>query len=127
MILLKLHLRGQSRRRNSAALTTGSAKCKVIVELDGEKVEVEADVEIDLEDMAAEDLINEVVAARKSPSQIVDYNDAYLEKRYVFGKNLMPRIIAHTTSNLLELDSDVRLTHYRLQKLGENSLDLTSG
>lgn len=60
-------------------------------------------------------------------SQIVDYNDADLEKRYVFGKNLMPRIMEHTTSSILELDSDVRLTHYRLQKLGEQSLDLSSG
>lgn len=31
------------------------------------------------------------------------------------------------TSSLLELDSDVRLTHYRLQKIGEQSLDLSSG
>ena len=60
-------------------------------------------------------------------SQIVPYEDADLEKLYVFGKNLMPRISEHSTSSLLELDSDVRLTHYRLQKIGEQALDLASG
>jgi len=39
----------------------------------------------------------------------------------------MPRISEHSTSSLLELDSDVRLTHYRLQKIGEQALDLASG
>lgn len=60
-------------------------------------------------------------------SQIIPYNDPELEKLYVFGKNLMPRILEHTASSLLELDADVRLTHYRLQKLGEQTLDLSSG
>jgi len=43
-------------------------------------------------------------------SQIVPYEDADLEKLYVFGKNLMPR-----------------LAEYRLQKLGEQALDLAAG
>jgi type I restriction enzyme R subunit len=61
-------------------------------------------------------------------SQIISYGDVELEKLYVFGKNLMPRISEQGTgSSLLELDSDVRLTHYRLQKLGEQTLDLASG
>ncbi len=60
-------------------------------------------------------------------SQIIPYNDAELEKLYVFGKNLMPRIAEHGMSSILELDSDVRLTHYRLQKLGEQKLDLEKG
>lgn len=61
-------------------------------------------------------------------SQIVPYNDADLEKLYTFGKNLMPRIAARGEgSSILELDSDVRLTHYRLQKLGEQQLDLATG
>jgi type I restriction enzyme R subunit len=61
-------------------------------------------------------------------SQIVPYNDADLERLYTFGKNLMPRIAARGEgSSVLELDSDVRLTHYRLQKLGEQQLDLASG
>lgn len=61
-------------------------------------------------------------------SQIIPYNDPDLEKRYAFGKNLMPRIAERDdASRVLELDSDVRLTHYRIQKLGEQSLDLVSG
>ena len=61
-------------------------------------------------------------------SQIIAYNDQDLEKLYTFGKNLMPRIaVSEGGSNILELDSDVRLTHYRLQKLGEQKLDLASG
>lgn len=61
-------------------------------------------------------------------SQIIAYNDADLEKRYAFGKNLMPRIAERgDASSILELDSDVRLTHYRIKKLGEQSLDLASG
>lgn len=60
-------------------------------------------------------------------SQIIPYEDADLEKLYMFGKNLMPRISEHATSSILELDADVRLTHYRLQKIGEQKLDLASG
>lgn len=61
-------------------------------------------------------------------SQIVHYDDPDLEKRYAFGKNLLPRIQERTTeTSLLELDSDVRLTHYRLQKLGEQNLSLEKG
>ena len=60
-------------------------------------------------------------------SQIIAYNDAELEKLYTFGKNLMPRIAERSAGNILELDSEVRLTHYRLQKLGEQKLDLESG
>ena len=60
-------------------------------------------------------------------SQIVPYEDPELEKLYAYGKNLMPRIAVRTTSSILELDSDVRLTHYRLQKIGEQALDLAGG
>ena len=61
-------------------------------------------------------------------SQIIPYGDPDLEKRYVFGKGLMPSIAANSGgSSILELDSDVQLTHYRIQKLGEQSLDLATG
>ena len=37
----------------------------------------------------------------------------------------MPRLAAHgKDKNKLELDADVKLTHYRLQKVGEQQLDL---
>lgn len=60
-------------------------------------------------------------------SQIIAYNDPDLERLYAFGKNLMPRIAEHDSSSLLDLNSDVRLTHYRLQKQGEMALDLEKG
>ena len=60
-------------------------------------------------------------------SQIIPYNDSDLEKRYAFGKNLMPRINAPSATSLVELDADVRLSHYRLQRLAEQSLDLATG
>ena len=61
-------------------------------------------------------------------SQIIPYNDAELEKLYVFGKNLMPRLVdGGGGSSLLELDADIRLTHYRLQRIGEQQLDLAGG
>ena len=60
-------------------------------------------------------------------SQIIPYNDSDLEKRYVFGKNLMPRINAPSATSLIEIEADVRLSHYRLQRLAEQSLDLATG
>ena len=61
-------------------------------------------------------------------SQIVPYNDPDLEKLYVYGKNLMPRLQdTESSSSLVDLDADVRLTHYRLQKIGEQKLDLAGG
>tara|TARA_A100000171_G_C2137229_1_gene151294 strand:+ start:3867 stop:4466 length:600 start_codon:yes stop_codon:yes gene_type:complete len=60
-------------------------------------------------------------------SQIIPYNDSDLEKGYAFGKHLTPRIAGNFTGGDVDLDSDVRLTHYRLQKLGQRRLDLASG
>lgn len=59
-------------------------------------------------------------------SQIVPYNDPELEKLFVFGKNLMPRLAEASRSERISVDDDVKLTHYRLQKLGEQALDLES-
>jgi type I restriction enzyme R subunit len=60
-------------------------------------------------------------------SQVIPYEDVELEKLYAFGKNLMPRLAETGPANILELDSDVRLSHYRLQKLAEQQLSLESG
>ncbi|WP_375184293.1 type I restriction endonuclease subunit R [Aquabacterium sp.] len=60
-------------------------------------------------------------------SQIIPYNDPELEKLFVFAKNLMPRLAEHGRREILALDTDVQLTHYRLQKMGERALDLESG
>jgi type I restriction enzyme R subunit len=60
-------------------------------------------------------------------SQLIAYDDPDLEKLYHFGKNLMPRLQEYGPGTRLDLDSDVKLTHYRLQKIGEQKLDLASG
>lgn len=58
-------------------------------------------------------------------SQIIPYDDPELEKLFVFAKNLLPRLAADNKDrHKLELDWDVLLTHYRLQKVGEQQLDL---
>jgi type I restriction enzyme, R subunit len=57
-------------------------------------------------------------------SQIIPYDDPELEKLFVFGKNLMPRLAEEGRPDQLTLDADVKLTHYRLQKMGEQKLDL---
>ena len=57
-------------------------------------------------------------------SQIIPYDDPELEKLFVFGKNLKPRVDVAGRTGRLELDSDVMLTHYRLQKVAEQQLDL---
>jgi type I restriction enzyme R subunit len=60
-------------------------------------------------------------------SQIIPYNDPDLEKLFVFGKSLMPRLADHGRGEVLSLDADVCLTHYRLQKMGERAIDLEGG
>ncbi len=60
-------------------------------------------------------------------SQIIPYDDPELEKLCAFGKNLMPRLNQAERESMLSLDSDVQLTHYRVQRLGEQQLDLESG
>ncbi len=57
-------------------------------------------------------------------SQIIPYADPELEKLFVFGKNLAPRLAEHSKKEAISLDDDVKLTHYRLQKMGEQALDL---
>lgn len=60
-------------------------------------------------------------------SQIVPYNDPELEKLFVYARHLQPRLAEHGKGEPLALDADVRLTHYRLQKIGEQKLDLETG
>lgn len=60
-------------------------------------------------------------------SQIIPYSDIELEQLYTFGKHLMPRLVEHGGSGIPDLAADVKLTHFRLQKLGEQKLDLEAG
>jgi type I restriction enzyme, R subunit len=84
------------------------------------------DLEEDQQELFRKDLAS-FVRLYDFLSQIIPYNDPELEKLYVYAKGLLPRLAAASRSDVLSLDSDVRLTHYRLQKLGERSLSLESG
>ena len=51
-------------------MSTGGKKPTVKVELDGEIVELEADVEIDPDDLTSEDIINQVITSRHRPANV---------------------------------------------------------
>ncbi len=57
-------------------------------------------------------------------SQIVPYEDPELEQRYSFGRHLMPRLVNLRQDSPFDLDDEVKLTHYRLQKLSTRALQL---
>jgi type I restriction enzyme R subunit len=57
-------------------------------------------------------------------SQIVPYEDPELEQRYAFGRHLMPRLVNLRADSFFDLEDEVTLTHYRLQKLGTQVLQL---
>ena len=81
------------------------------------------DLEEETQELFRKDLVS-FVRLYEFLSQIVPYADAELEKLFVFGKSLLPRLAEAARGEELSLDSDVKLTHYRLQKLGEQQLDL---
>lgn len=82
-----------------------------------------ADLEEEEQDMFRKDLMS-FIRLYKFLSQIVPYAAPELEKLFVFGKSLLPRLAEAARGEQLSLDLDVKLTHYRLQKLGEQALDL---
>ena len=58
-------------------------------------------------------------------SQVMPFQDADLEKLYSFGRYLERALPHDPRKTPLQLDGDVALRYYRLQKLGEMSLALT--
>lgn len=60
-------------------------------------------------------------------TQIVPYNDVELESLYVYAKYMLPRLQAVAGSKQVSLEGDVHLTHYRLQRMGEQTIDLEGG
>ena len=59
-------------------------------------------------------------------SQIVDYDDKELEKLSLFARQLGP-LLRETNIDEVEIDlGDVALSHYRLSKLKQQSLQLAS-
>ncbi len=60
-------------------------------------------------------------------SQIIPYQDSELEKLYVYGRFLMAKLPRREDNDIYQFDDDVALKYYRLQKMGENSIDLKDG
>jgi type I restriction enzyme R subunit len=60
-------------------------------------------------------------------SQIIPYQDSDLEKSYVFLRHLSSKLPRRRTGLAYEFDDDVRLEYYRLQKISEGSISLSTG
>jgi len=60
-------------------------------------------------------------------SQIIDWQDADLEKLYAYGRYLLTKLPYRASGGLLDLDDDVALTSYRNEKTFEGSGALVEG
>jgi len=60
-------------------------------------------------------------------SQIIPYQDSDLERFYSFVRHLLPRLPKRTIGKRYDFDDEIRLEYYRLQKISEGSISLSSG
>ena len=60
-------------------------------------------------------------------SQIVPYADSLHEKRYIYLKALMTKLPRGTQNSKLDLSKVAILQYYRLQQIGEGSINLNDG
>jgi type I restriction enzyme R subunit len=60
-------------------------------------------------------------------SQIMPFTDQDLEKFYAYAKLLQMRLPKRDISDIFELDDEVALEYYRLQKIKDGSIDLIKG
>jgi len=60
-------------------------------------------------------------------SQVIPYQDSDLERFYSFVRHLLPKLPKRTLGKRYEFDDEIRLEYYRLQKISEGSISLTSG
>ncbi|MEZ4225972.1 MAG: type I restriction endonuclease [Polyangiaceae bacterium] len=58
-------------------------------------------------------------------SQVMPFADQDLEKRYSFGRYLLTKLGPPQKSGVIDIDDDVALRYYRLQKVREGSIVLT--
>jgi len=59
-------------------------------------------------------------------SQIIPYQDSDLERLYTFLRYLSPKLPRRSGGTQYDFDNDVYLEYYRLQKISEGSIDLSS-
>lgn len=84
----------------------------------------------ELEDSDEEEFRSTLVAFRNLYSflsQIIPFSDSDLEKLYTYLKYLHSKLPRRDSSKSLNLDDDVELKYYRLQKISEGSISLTVG
>ncbi|MFJ5341569.1 type I restriction endonuclease subunit R [Pectobacterium sp. CHL-2024] len=60
-------------------------------------------------------------------SQIIPYQDSELEKLYTYARFLLTKLPHTTDSRTVQIDDDVELKYYRLQKISEGAIDLKAG
>jgi type I restriction enzyme, R subunit len=60
-------------------------------------------------------------------SQVVPYPDSDLEKLYTYARFLQSKLPRRKRDDAIDLDDDVELKFYRLQKIGEGSIQLHAG
>ncbi|WP_419318834.1 type I restriction endonuclease subunit R [Caulobacter sp. ErkDOM-E] len=60
-------------------------------------------------------------------SQIIPYQDSDLERLYVFLRHLITKLPKRGSGPSYQFDDEIRLEYYRLQKISEGSISLSSG
>jgi type I restriction enzyme, R subunit len=60
-------------------------------------------------------------------SQIIPYQDSELEKLYTFGRYLLTKLPHSQDGAVVNVDDDVQLKYYRLQKISEGAINLSTG
>ncbi|WP_323658218.1 type I restriction endonuclease subunit R [Pectobacterium versatile] len=60
-------------------------------------------------------------------SQIIPYQDSELEKLYTYTRFLLTKLPHTIDSRTVQVDDDVELKYYRLQKISEGAIDLKAG
>ncbi len=85
---------------------------------------------VELDDTAKEDFRSTLVSFTNLYSflaQIIPFSDTDLEKLYTYLKFLHKKLPLRDNSQSLNLDDDVELKYYRLQKISEGSIPLATG
>lgn len=60
-------------------------------------------------------------------SQIIPYQDSELEKLHTFGRYLLSKLPRTQTTSPVQIDDEVQLKYYRLEKISEGAIDLKVG
>jgi type I restriction enzyme R subunit len=60
-------------------------------------------------------------------SQVVPYQDSDHEKLYTYARFLLTKLPRTTDNRTVQVDDDVELKYYRLQKISEGAIDLNAG